>query len=96
MKVKLTVQDVEKFKLACEATDIRIEDQRQYGKTSVVQVSVKHVSQLYAAGLIQSSLDILSVENNNARVQGYEERTPAQVADELASEAKASKHGKTK
>ena len=77
----MKVLDVELFKVACEATDITIKESKSYGKHTVIVVSVKHASQLYEAGLIQSSLDlpINEVKNEDKPVSadkyamGYEE-----------------------
>lgn len=47
---------MDNFKIACEATDIVVKQEKSYGKKTVVIVSVKHASQLYEAGLIEASL----------------------------------------
>lgn len=56
MLVKLPVLNLDNFKIACEATDIVVKQEKSYGKKTVVIVSVKHASQLYEAGLIEASL----------------------------------------
>ena len=57
MKVKLTVKNYAKFVVACEATDIKINDSKDYADTTVVIVQLRHASQLYECGLIQSKLN---------------------------------------
>ncbi len=56
MKVKMTIKNAEKFRIACEATDIRIEESKKYGQTEVMIVTVRHASQLYDAGLLQAEI----------------------------------------
>ena len=49
---------MQKFKIACEASDITIKETKDYTKgLTVAIVSVKHASQLYEAGLIQAELN---------------------------------------
>jgi len=61
-KIKLTVSEFEKFEIACEATDVRIEEKKTYGKNTVVVVNIKHPSQLYQAGLIQSQIEVSAIK----------------------------------
>lgn len=82
MKVKLTVDDVEKFKVACEATDIAILEQKKYGKKTVLIVNVKHSSQLYEAGKIESFIEI---------VPAVEQQVNDKIEKELEN-AKPKKH----
>jgi hypothetical protein len=56
MLVKVTVDNLDLFKVACEATDITVKQVKNYGKKTVVQVSVKSPSQLYECGMVQGSL----------------------------------------
>jgi hypothetical protein len=62
MKIKLTVEQLEKFKLACEANDVKVIDTRNYGKKTVVQVDYKHGQQLYEIGLLQDTVVLQSDE----------------------------------
>jgi fructose-specific phosphotransferase system component IIB len=79
MKVKLTISDVKKFEVACEATDIRIDDRKNYGTKAVLLVNVKHPSQLYEAGLIQATL----TESDLQPVKEVKEEAKEQVKPEL-------------
>jgi hypothetical protein len=62
MKVKLTVNDIKRFELACESQDIAINERKSYGSATVCIVNIKHASQLYNAGLIQNTIELTAVK----------------------------------
>jgi hypothetical protein len=75
--VKLTVENVQQFEIACEAVDIRIKERRTIGKKEYIIVSIRNPSQLYELGLVQASLpdDIelgkeVTEFNNAIKLQG--------------------------
>jgi hypothetical protein len=83
MLVKLPVLNLDNFKIACEATDIVVKQEKSYGKKTVVIVSVKHASQLYEAGLIEASIPsdselkaAITESENKATLQGVAKHLP--------------------
>jgi hypothetical protein len=72
--IKLCVDDVDAFKVACDAADINIKSQKVLLKKTYFIVSVRTPSQLYELGLIQSGL----------KHDGYHE--PNNVLDTMSKE----------
>jgi hypothetical protein len=64
MKVKLTISDFSNFQLACEATDIRIVEKKDFGTKVIAIVDYKHASQLYEAGLMQKGITAPVIEKS--------------------------------
>jgi hypothetical protein len=56
MQVKINVDNLDLFKVACEATDVTIRDSRVYGKQLVVQVSFRNPEQLFRLGMTYGQL----------------------------------------
>lgn len=66
MKVKLSVENLDKFKLSCEANDVTVLESRQYGKKTIVIVQFKSVSQIYEVGKLEPSIDIEEMKQVNS------------------------------
>jgi hypothetical protein len=60
MKVKITVEDVQRFELACEANDAKIVESRKFGKKTVVIISVRSARQVYNRYLCETNVATLA------------------------------------
>lgn len=57
-KAKLTIEkDFDKFEVAAEINDVKIEEHARYGNVDVVVLNFKHPAQLYKTGLMQSLVE---------------------------------------
>jgi len=66
MKVKLSIDNLVKFKIACEATDVKVMEHRNFGKKTVVIVNVKSASQLYELGQVESTITEVEITESEA------------------------------
>jgi len=58
MKVKITVDNFEKLRSACDVIGCVIEKSVKYGKKSVVELIVKKASDLYELGRVEEGLTV--------------------------------------
>ena len=58
MQVKITVENFEKLRLACQVVSAEILKSTRYGKKSVVILAVKKASDLYELGRVEESLTV--------------------------------------
>ena len=58
MKVKISTDNFERFRMACEVTGADIIQSLRYGKTSLVVINVKKPSDLFELGKVNEGLTV--------------------------------------
>ena len=87
MKTKLSITNEEAFRAACDASDIKVIEKREFGNIIQVIVSFRHPEQLYKAGLIENDL-IRTMKESNKPLDEPRQNTEPQPAKKLPRKGK--------